>query len=300
MKVVSQLALVGALGVVLSCVACDRDQPGMPATPSTPTPTAPVVRTATIEGTIDGLSMPDTIVVSGQRIQIDPQSVLRSGSMPISFSDLRLGARSRVTAESDGNSTRAALVEVLDPVGTARYLHDVVTEVSGDGNDFQFRLGGQTVRGNGDTRVFEGTRTSSAASLRNGQIVDVNGLQRADYLFAANVTIKSSDPAPSPTPTPTPTPTPNPTPNPNPSPAPSPSPAPLPLPGGDITVGGAVSSVSGACPALVFTIGGTAVVTDNNTAWSGGTCLSLRPGASAHATGARNGNTLIARQVTFP
>jgi len=68
---------------------------------------------------------------------------------------------------------------------------------------------------------------------------------------------------------------------------------------GSVTIGGTVNSVSGTCPAIVFTMGGTAVVTDNNTTWNGGTCLSLAPGGSVEATGTRNGDTLAARQVTF-
>ena len=314
----SRLALAGALCGLVLCAACDNDQRAMPVTPSAAAPTTPT--TTVIEGTIDGLSSPDTIVLSGQRIQLDPRVVIRSGSMPVSFADLRLGARSRVTAESDGGSIRATLVDVLDPVGTATRLHGVVSGVAVDANGFQFQMGSQTVRGNGDTQVVEGTRPALGSSLHDGQIVDIDGLQRADYVYAALVAIRANDaapaptpspspspgPSPSPSPSPAPSPGPSPSPSPGPSPSPSPGPAPGPIPtppipgGGNVTVGGTVNSVSGSCPAIVFTMGGTAVVTDNNTSWTGGTCASLAPGGTAHATGTRNGNTIAARQVSFP
>lgn len=53
-----------------------------------------------------------------------------------------------------------------------------------------------TVRGSAETRVFDGTRAASGASLRDGQIVDVDGPQRADYLYAGTITIKANDQSP--------------------------------------------------------------------------------------------------------
>ena len=64
-------------------------------------------------------------------------------------------------------------------------------------------------------------------------------------------------------------------------------------------MGGTVNSVTGACPAIVINTGGTIVVTDNTTNWTGGVCASLAPGANIEATGTQNGNTLVARQVTI-
>jgi hypothetical protein len=59
--------------------------------------------TQTIEGAIEGISAPDTIVVGGKRIVLGSDAIIRSRSMPLAFADLKVGARSRVTAQSDGD-----------------------------------------------------------------------------------------------------------------------------------------------------------------------------------------------------
>jgi len=308
----SKLVLVCVLGATLMFAACDHDQ-ASPATPSAgPQPGPTAVTARTIEGTIEGLAAPGSLVVSGTSIQLAPDAVIRSGSMGLTFADLRLGARSRVTADFDGTTYRAALIEVMDVVGTPTFLHGAVSGLTVDRNGFQFRIGNQLVRGNADTPVFMGSRPATASSLREGGMVDVNGLQRTEYAFATNVTVNGADPAPTPSPGPTPMPNPSPNPNPTPSPSPSPSPSPLPSPlpnpvpspvpspgPSDVTVSGTVLSVSGSCPAISFTTSGSSVVTNNNTDWSGGACASLAPGAHVDATGAQNGNTVVARQVTF-
>jgi hypothetical protein len=275
--------LVVALGGLLAVIGCDSVTSGPP---SQPTLISPTVATRLIEGTIDGLA-PNMIFVAANSIQLDSQTSIRSGLMGLSFADLRLGARARVTVLSDGTLLRATLVEVLDTVGTPTHLQGVIATMSGDENAFQFAIGSQLVRGDGGTQVFEGTHPSSVASLRNGMTVDVDGLQRAEYAYATNVKASGSGSGDS-------------TSAPNPSPSPSPTPPPNSPPGpGELTVGGTVGNLSGVCPVLLFTLDGSAVVTNNSTQWSGGTCVTLAPGASVEATGTQSGNTIVARQVRF-
>jgi len=310
----SGIVLVGVLGALLSA-ACDHDQRPTLVTPSTGPQAAPPPATSVklVEGVIETVTAPDTIVVAGNRIQVGSQAIIRRGSIGLMFADLSVGARSRVTGESDGTTLRATLVELLDQVGTPMQLHGVIGGVAGDGNAFQFTVGNQLIRGDNETQVFDGPRNALANSLRDGDTVDVDGLRRSEHIYARSVTVRPSDsqgsapppstgPAPSPAPqppSPGPGPSPNPGPGPAPTPAPAPAPSPSPGPSNPVTVGGTVGALSGACPLLVFTLSGSAVVTDNSTTWNGGTCLSLAPGGSAEASGTRNGSTLVARQVTI-
>jgi len=239
------------------------------------------VSTQTIEGAIEGILAPDTIVVGGKRIVLGSDAIIRSGSMPLAFADLKVGARSRVTAESDGAWLRGSLVEMLDDVGTSAQLRGVISGMTGDGEAFQFELGRQLVRGNGSTQVFDGTSPKTASSLRDGLTVDADGLQRADYAYATRVTVQSAGTT---TPTPTPTPTPPPTPTPTPTPS-------------ETTIGGVSGPVTGVCPALAFPVSGQVVITNASTAYVGGSCAALVAGASAEVVGTPAGNTIVARQI---
>src|SRR5438067_4526730 len=123
------IVCLAVLGAVLS-TACDRDQSPTIVTPSAgPTVTAPappVTSTTFIEGAIESITAPDTIVIGGKRIVLDPQAAIRRGAVGLTFSDLSLGLQSRVTAQSDGATFRGTLVEVTDQVGTPMALHGVI------------------------------------------------------------------------------------------------------------------------------------------------------------------------------
>jgi hypothetical protein len=145
------------------------------ATKNSPQPDPPVTAELVVEGPIETLSAPDTIVVSGRRIQLDAQSAIRSGSLELTFADLRLGARSRVTGQVDGNILRGKLIEVLDPVGTPTHLHGVVSGVTSDGNVFQFRI--DKVGG-------------TCISLAPSGSVEATGTQNGNTVVARQVTFR--------------------------------------------------------------------------------------------------------------
>ena len=91
-------------------------------------------------------------------------------------------------------------------------------------------------------------------------------------------------PAPTPTPTPTPTPQPTPTPTPTPPPAPTPDP-PAPTPPETVELSGAVSNLSGECPALMFAVQGRRVETNGNTRFTQGNCRQMNVGRVIGVTG---------------
>jgi hypothetical protein len=286
-RLLSSKLVVGAI-VVLVTTSCDRTVTSTTLGGGLTGPTG----TLNLAGPIEGVG-PNTITLAGYTIRVDAQTVIRQGAIGLVLSDLTVGARSRVTALWEGDTLRATLVDVEDHVGSATQLRGVIHSVAGDGNSFQFRMGSQLIRGDRDTQVFDGPRAASFAALRDGLTVDVNGLQRAEHVYAADVTVRPADSRGAPS-APSPTPAPGPSPEPSPPPSPSPSPAP---PSNPVTVAGVIGLLNGVCPSLVLGVNGSAVVTNESTSWVGGACTSLAPGASIEATGTRNGNAVVARQV---
>lgn len=271
---ISKAAIV--VVALASVVACGKKS--SPTAPSSttgqstqPGPTA--TGQQTIEGTIDSISAP-VIVVGGQSIIVDPSAAIRSGSMPLTFEDLRVGARSRVTAQSDGGALRASAVDMLGDVGSPAKFHGIVTSLERNGDAFEFRLGSRVIRGNAGSQV-----DGSAGSLAGGATVDVDGLQREEYAYAKHVTVVPADSTSSPS-----------------APAPSPSPSPN---SNDTTFNGILGTVSGLCPVISFPINGQVVVTDLSTTYVGGTCSNVVAGESAKVEGTPVGNVLVARQITL-
>jgi hypothetical protein len=215
-------------------------------------------------------------VIGGQRVALSYGAPIRNGSMPLAFSDLKVGARSRIAAQADGTTIRGSSVDVLDDVGTAESLHGTIAGLQRSAGSFQFTLGGELVRGDTGTQI-EGTTPASADALRDGQTVDVDGLGRTDYAYAKRVTVPRTEPA---TPAPPTSPT-----------APPPTPT--------TTVTGVLGSLAGACPVLTFPVNGQIVVTNHSTVYTGGSCNSLVAGGTAEVTGTPAGNTVIARQITI-
>ncbi len=182
------------LSVAVSLAACGKDSP---LTPTSPTQSAPPVVAAsgpqTIEGTIEGTTAPDLIVVSGQRIRLNADATLRSGVLAVRFADLSVGARARVTAESSGgDALLGSLVDVLDPVGKPNFQHGMVESLSNNGSFFEFRFGSQLIRGDALTQIIDVTGPVTPSMLRNTVSIDVNGLLRTDYLYATRIGMDST------------------------------------------------------------------------------------------------------------
>lgn len=163
-----------------------------------------------------------------------------------------------------------------------------ITGLTGNANGFQFSIGDQVIRGDGSTQF----RNGSFSSLHDGTNVDVEGVQRADHVYASGIEVKpsASDSNANPSPSPGPSPSPSPSPSPGPS-APSPSPSPA--------VTGTIGTMAGACPALAFTVGANLVVTNQSTTFNNGRCSGLNIGDVVTAQGTVGADgTMVAQQVT--
>ena len=64
-----------------------------------------------------------------------------------------------------------------------------------------------------------------------------------------------------------------------------------------MTLNGILGAMTGVCPALVFPVNGSIVVTNSSTVYVGGSCQALVVGGSAEVKGTQNGSTVVAREI---
>jgi len=128
-----------------------------------------------------------SFVVRGQTILTDPfTQFLRSDGKPASFFDLFVGLGVRVTSVPAQSSAVLAKVVQLEDLGSADtvLLRGTIVDVSFSGRTFQFVVQGKLVRGD-ETTIFDDGKTS--AVLRNGESVEVIGLERVGFVQATRI-----------------------------------------------------------------------------------------------------------------
>jgi hypothetical protein len=273
------------LAFAMTAACGDSNSPVAPS--SSNTIAGPSGSTVNINGTIQSVSASDTLTVSGQSIRTEGSTNIRQAGLPLMFADLRAGLTVDIVARRQGDLLTASSIDVRDAghmVGTPARLRGIVQEISGSPSDFLLRINGETVRGNGDSTIRDGSQTRPMADLRPGDDVDVDGRQRSGYVYAAAIdrmaAASGTTPAPSPTPTPNPPP-PGPGPGPGPEPGPSPS---------DVTFSGTVGPIVGVCPVLVFTVDGRPTTSTSSTSFDGGACADLRTGDRVEVSGKKQGD----------
>jgi hypothetical protein len=119
--------------------------------------------------------------------------------------------------------------------------------------------------------VFQGPPCSQIAV---GRTVEAHGVRQGDGRILASRLHVEDDAAP-------------PAPPPQPQPPPPAPPAP---PNGEVEFTGAISALSGACPAVQLTIDGTRVVATAATLFNRGPCSTLRIGVIVEVKGTRQSN----------
>jgi hypothetical protein len=71
------------------------------------------------------------------------------------------------------------------------------------------------------------------------------------------------------------------------------------IPGRKVTGDGLVDTVAGTCPGLTMMVRGIAVVIDEATTFSGGTCATIEPGSHINVTGDYDGTSVAATHVAI-
>ena len=188
---------VATLFVAGSLAACDKfsTQPG-PTVVNTPPAIGATVASQTIEGTIEGSPGEDLISVSGKQIKLDPNAAIRSGTLAVTFADLRAGMKVKVVAEPTvaGAMMKGTLVDVIDSVGLPHQKAGTIAGFADKGSFYEFTLADKLFRGDAATQIVEGTTPMTAVALQDAVAIDVTGLQRADYVYATRIEVKKGAP----------------------------------------------------------------------------------------------------------
>ena len=123
-------------------------------------------------------------------------------------------------------------------------------------------------------------------------IVSNAGAQRIGHVTVAGQTYTVTQAAAPPMPMPAPSPSPTPSPSPSPTPAPTPTPTPTP-----VHLEGSISSLSGSCPNVTFTVESQRVTTNSSTTYRDGKCADLRNKRDVEVDAINSNGTLRATTI---
>jgi hypothetical protein len=212
---------------------------------------------------ISGPCPTPTIVVRGVPIAITATTVFEEPLACASLAvDQRVRVKARLTHDGTSYTVEAAYVAVVDESGGAGKKasgEGVVGAITGTCPTLGLVITGTKVSTTATTEYVNGT----CASLRPGTQVKIDGeLRPGGTAVAEHIEIRR-------------------------------------IPGRPVAGDGPVGSVTGTCPSLTMMVRGIAVVTDDATTFSGGTCASIGPGTHIDVTGDYDGTTVTATAVAL-
>jgi hypothetical protein len=201
-----------------------------------------------VEGVVSALSgvCPAlAFTVSGTTVRTDASTVYPGGTC----ADVKAGGSVDVdgTRQTDGS----LLAKTLKVENAAQELEGNVTAIDGTAKTFQ--LLGKTIELTPATVVRHGSTSLQFSDIRVGDLVHVKGTpDAAGAIVASEVNVQNDNPTP---------------------------------PTAEGEQSGTIGAVTGSCPAVGFTVKGTAVTTGPLTTYAGGSCSDIRAGASVEVRG---------------
>ena len=226
-----------------------------------------------LEGRVESLP-PTTAALSfkaaGRLVVTDSATRFQDGSAARAFADLQIGMRVHVKGTPSGDTIHATLVELQNSqVDLPVEVNGVIDTLTGTAAAFQFKIGSRVVKGDAATTLFgDGDKPDTFANLKEGVRVEVKGQQRDDFIYAVRVHINdgSSDGNNGPQDT-------------------------------SASIQGRLTTIGGAVPALVLTVGTTTVRTSSATTVKRRgdvqTLDTLRAGQTLHVIGTRQSDASI-------
>lgn len=229
-----------------------------------------------IEGRIESLppTQPEgTLVVAGQTVTTNEDTVIEQDDMPRTFADLAIGQRVHVKGQTTGDVFLATRIEIQnDDTEVGVPVNGIISELSGTELAFQFMVNGQLVKGDDQTMFFgDGNKGDTFANLDNGDRVEVKGQQMDGYVYAVRIHINGNSKDDT-----------------------------------DNTEFDATGPIEdtpvGTCPAITFTLAGMTVNTDSLTVFSNtGGCGAIVSGSTLEVKGVvQPDGTVIATAVKDP
>jgi hypothetical protein len=142
-----------------------------------------------IEGRIESLTPPTTLVVAGRTITTGTSTAFTAGGQTVAFDVLGVGQRITAKGQSGGSALIAAQVDVLTPIVIGNLsLNGVMSNVTGTRSTFQFMVGSTPVQGDAATIFDAGSQFNE---LGSGLIIAVTGVQRTGFVYATRLNITS-------------------------------------------------------------------------------------------------------------
>jgi hypothetical protein len=229
-----------------------------------------------LEGRVE--SLPPTtaagaLTVAGRTVKTDTTTRFEQGGAMKSFADLQIGMRVHVDGAPSGSDLRASLIQIQNTTTWIPVeVNGAIDSLSGTAALFQFKIGSRLVKGDTLTTFF-GSTTQSFSTLKNGVRVEVKGQQRDGYVYAERLHVNDADV----------------------------------VDGGggqdeSASIQGVLTAIGGTKPALMLTVGGTAVRTSAATEVQRRgdvqTLDALKIGQTLHVVGVRQSNGSIdARRI---
>jgi len=225
----------------------------------------------TVTVTVVGTGMSTTIDGSGSFTleNVPPGSVQlhfqgRGADAMLTISGIEASDHISITVTLNGSNAR------LDRRENSGRGNDNGNDVNGridaiDTGARTVRVGATTVAIPTSAVIRHGSRTLAFADLRVGDHIQVKGTRNGTTVTATEVKVESEG-------------------------------------GGeddDNDLRGAISALSGTCPAVSFIVSGVTVTTSAATRFEDGSCSGLRNDARVEVQGTRTGNTLMASEVDF-
>jgi uncharacterized protein DUF5666 len=249
--------------------------PGPNPGPNPPTPGAQVEVKGTISG-LTGSASSFTFTVNGTTVKGDStttfgggDSVSDSSHPAATFASLKNGIEVEVkgTRNSD-SSVQATRIQIEDEDENQPEveLKGTVSGLTGTASSFQFTVNGTTVKGDSTTRFDGGDdgvadgghSTATFADLKNGVAVEVKGTRNTDNsVHATEVQVDNENED------------------------------------NEVEMQGTLGAMTGTCPAISSTVGGTKFTTSSSTRFDT-SCSSLASGQKVEIKGTRNSDGSIA------
>ncbi|HEU4694834.1 MAG TPA: DUF5666 domain-containing protein [Vicinamibacterales bacterium] len=150
-----------------------------------------------LEGRIESLPptmAANTLKVSGNTIVTDGSTRIVRGGADRPFSDLEVGMRVHVVARPSGSNFQAVSITVQNTnTNVPVVVNGVVSDLSGNSTNFEFRIGSRVLKGDVLTEFFGNGNDDTFEDLENGQRVEVKGQQRDGFVYIARIHINGDD-----------------------------------------------------------------------------------------------------------
>ncbi len=225
---------------------------------------------ASLDGYVEAIDLTGrTIKVSGTTIEVPTTAALSRGGAPMSLSDLKTGDRVHVTGVKDGTMISASEIAAQNvaastptptPVPETTTFSGVVSSLAGTCPSLVFTANNTIVHTTGATTFGGG----SCADVRNGGSAGIAGTKQSDgSVIASYVSVSVPPPTVA-----------------------------------TVTAIGTVSSLSGTCPSIAFSVNGATVRTNSSSKFNGKSCGQIANGDSIGVAGTKQADgSILATQV---